>query len=88
MREAVIAAGEPDWVRVAARCGAPCDGADVFYQKHMTHHLLPDMSRDWLSTSVSNNSGLCFSMWPIVLGRLRWWSTPMSFSPPPRHTCA
>ncbi len=49
MREAVIAAGEPDWVRVAARCGAPCDGADVFYQKHMTHHLLPDMSRDWLS---------------------------------------
>src|SRR6185436_15297541 len=24
-------------------------GRAIFYQKHMTHHLLPDIDRDWLS---------------------------------------
>ena len=45
----VIAAGETDWRKVAAWLTGPIpEGRAVFYQKHMTHHLLPDMERDWL----------------------------------------
>ena len=48
-RDEVIAAGEPDWRKVVARCTGPIpEGKTIFYQKHMTHHLLPDMGRDWL----------------------------------------
>ena len=38
-----------DWRRVVARlCGAPPNGHDIWYQKHMAHHLLPTMGRDWI----------------------------------------
>lgn len=48
-REAVIAAGDTDWRSVAsAMLGPPPGGKPVWYQKHMTHHLLPHMDRDWL----------------------------------------
>jgi hypothetical protein len=49
-REAVIASGETDWRRVAARLTGPAShGAACSYQKHMTHHLLPHMGREWLA---------------------------------------
>jgi hypothetical protein len=49
-RDEILAAGSTDWRDVAARSiGAIPDGAKVFYQKHMTHHLLPDIDRDWLN---------------------------------------
>lgn len=55
MREAVIAAGDSDWRRVAVALteGPAPDGQPVWYQKHMAHHLLPGMmspddSRGWL----------------------------------------
>jgi hypothetical protein len=49
-REAVIAAGETDWRKVAARLtGAPPEGKAIWYQKHMTHHLLPHIGREWLA---------------------------------------
>jgi len=45
----VIAAGETDWRKVAEWLTGPVpEGKAIFYQKHMTHHLLPDMGRDWL----------------------------------------
>jgi hypothetical protein len=48
-REEVIAAGEPDWRKVAARLvGVVPQGKTIWYQKHMTHHLLPHIGRDWL----------------------------------------
>jgi hypothetical protein len=48
-REKVIAAGETDWRKVAAQLTGPVpDNQAVFYQKHMTHHLLPHIARDWL----------------------------------------
>jgi len=48
-REAVIAAGESDWRKVAARLTGPVpEGKSIWYQKHMTHHLLPHMGREWL----------------------------------------
>ena len=38
------------WREVAARLSGPVpDGRRVWYQKHMTHHLLPQIGRDWLS---------------------------------------
>jgi hypothetical protein len=46
-REQVIAAGDPDWRRVATRLTTPpAAGAALMYQKHMTHHLLPHIGRN------------------------------------------
>ncbi len=45
-RDEVIAAGEPDWTRVVAELTAPVHG--VYYQKHMTHHLIAQLPRDWI----------------------------------------
>jgi len=48
-RELVIAAGEADWRKVAEHLTGPVpDGKPIWYQKHMTHHLLPQIGRDWL----------------------------------------
>lgn len=49
-RDEVIAAGDTDWRRVAAALadGPAPDGAAVWYQKHMTHHLLPGMELGWV----------------------------------------
>jgi hypothetical protein len=47
-RDEVIAAGETDWRRVAALLAGPVpDGKAIFYQKHMTHHMLPHIGHDW-----------------------------------------
>ena len=47
--EAVIADGETDWQQAANWLTGPIPGGKtIFYQKHMTHHLLPDMGRDWM----------------------------------------
>ena len=49
----VIAHGETDWRKVvAALTGSGHKGPShirIFYQKQMTHHLLPEMGRDWLA---------------------------------------
>lgn len=48
-REEVIAAGETDWRKVAdALLGPVPGGRPVWYQKHMSHHLLPGMDHDWI----------------------------------------
>ena len=56
--EEVIANGETDWRKVVASLtskdvfGAGESGhkglSHIFYQKQMTHHLLPEMGREWL----------------------------------------
>ncbi|HST64523.1 MAG TPA: hypothetical protein VLM05_04980 [Mycobacteriales bacterium] len=46
-RDEVIAAGETSWQAVVAELTAPVDG--VYYQKHMTHHLIPGLPRDWIA---------------------------------------
>ncbi|MBL8877685.1 MAG: hypothetical protein JNG88_01080 [Phycisphaerales bacterium] len=49
-REEVIARHESDWRKVAAWLTGPIEpGRSIFYQKHMSHHLLPEISRDWLA---------------------------------------
>jgi hypothetical protein len=49
-REEVIATGETDWRKVVARLTADPlpEGKTIFYQKQMTHHLRPEVARDWL----------------------------------------
>jgi hypothetical protein len=48
-RDEIIAQHEPDWRCVAASLVAPLPPhVRVFYQKQMSHHLLPSMGRDWL----------------------------------------
>ncbi|HEX6882410.1 MAG TPA: HAD family hydrolase [Planctomycetota bacterium] len=50
MRAEIVARGETDWRRVAAFLTGPVPGdRPVFYQKHMAHHLLPEVERDWLA---------------------------------------
>ncbi len=49
-RDEVIAAGDTDWRRVvtALTTGPVPGGRAVWYQKHMTHHLLPGMDTGWV----------------------------------------
>ena len=47
-RDEVIAAGETSWQVVVDQLTAPVEG--VLYQKHMTHHLLPQLPRDWIAS--------------------------------------
>lgn len=45
----VIRHQENDWRKVAAWLTGPIpEGKTIFYQKHMAHHLLPNMERGWL----------------------------------------
>ena len=46
-RDEVIAAGETSWQVVVDQLTAPVEG--IYYQKHMTHHLLPQLPRDWIA---------------------------------------
>jgi hypothetical protein len=48
-RDEIIATGETDWRRVVTQLTGPIpDGKRIWYQKHMSHHLLPEIGRDWL----------------------------------------
>jgi hypothetical protein len=48
-REEVIGAGETDARRVVqALLGPVPDSKPLWYQKHMSHHLLPEMARGWV----------------------------------------
>jgi hypothetical protein len=45
-RDEIIADMGSDWQPVVAELTAPVEG--VYYQKHMTHHLLPELPREWI----------------------------------------
>jgi len=48
MRDEVIASQPTDWRDVAkALLGPIPDGRAIYYQKHMTHHMLEGFGRDW-----------------------------------------
>jgi hypothetical protein len=49
--EEVIATGETNWRKVVAQLTGPIPkGRNIFFQKQMTHHLLPEVDRKWLDT--------------------------------------
>ncbi|MGY3438726.1 MULTISPECIES: sulfotransferase-like domain-containing protein [unclassified Marinovum] len=51
MREAIISAGEPDPAVVAKGCAMPAPGGQkLFYQKHMTHHMISGFDREWFGS--------------------------------------
>jgi hypothetical protein len=50
----VIATGQTDWRKIVASLTGPAPNSKrVFFQKQMTHHLLPEVDRAWLR-SVTN----------------------------------
>jgi hypothetical protein len=50
----VIATGETDWRKVVAHLIGPVPNHKrIFFQKHMTHHLLSQVDREWLG-AVTN----------------------------------
>jgi len=50
-RDEVLLHHETDWRRVVESLLAPLPpGVTVFYQKQMSHHLLPHMGREWLAS--------------------------------------
>jgi sulfotransferase family protein len=50
MRREIIDAGETDAAKVIAACLGPTqDNAPVFYQKHMTQHMIPGLDRSWIN---------------------------------------
>jgi hypothetical protein len=50
LREKTLAVHESDWRKVVDILTGPVPGGrQIFYQKHMTHHMLPEFGRDWMS---------------------------------------
>lgn len=46
----VIASGETDWRKVITELTGPIPGhKQIFFQKQMAHHLLPEVDREWVS---------------------------------------
>jgi hypothetical protein len=45
-RDEVLAAGETDWLPIVTELTAPIEG--LYYQKHMAHHLVGQLPRDWI----------------------------------------
>jgi hypothetical protein len=49
MRAEVLAAQPQDWRVMAHACArAPLPPGKLSYQKHMTHHMLPQIDREWI----------------------------------------
>ena len=50
MAAEVLAQGETDWRKIVARITKDPipDGKRIFFQKQMTHHLLPELDREWI----------------------------------------
>jgi len=49
-RDEIIGAYDSDWRSVVATLtGPPPEHKAIWFQKHMTHHLLPAISRDWIA---------------------------------------
>lgn len=54
MRETIIAAHEADPARVAAACAASGPGGrGVYYQKHMTLHMIPGIDRSFMRSCAN-----------------------------------
>jgi hypothetical protein len=50
LRNDVLASQPADWRDVVQNLRGPVPaGRSIFYQKHMTHHMLPDIGRDWMA---------------------------------------
>lgn len=55
MREAVISNQETNWRLIVSTLTEQSRNEAIFYQKHMTHHMLPELDLGW-----TNNVSNCF----------------------------
>jgi hypothetical protein len=54
LREKVVASQPTDWREVVAALIGPIPlGKPIYYQKHMTHHMLPKFGREWIGACVN-----------------------------------
>ena len=54
MRDQIIATNEPDPDIIAATCKGPVpQGQQIFYQKHMTLHMIPAFDRRWMRSCTN-----------------------------------
>ncbi|MBK0326047.1 HAD family hydrolase [Rhodobacteraceae bacterium F11138] len=54
MRDAILAAQPANAVQVVDQIMGPIPQDKThFYQKHMTHHMVPDMPRDWMRQMIN-----------------------------------
>jgi Sulfotransferase domain len=54
MRDAIVASQPNDWRAVAEQLLGPVPGGKpVWYQKHMTHHMVAGFGRDWSEACVN-----------------------------------
>ena len=74
----IMEAGETDWRKVVEQCGrrlsAPT-AKKIFYQKQMTHHLLPEIDREWLVGMT--NCFLIRDPREVILSYIKKQSDPM-----------
>ena len=50
-RDEIISSHPTDWQEVTGWLTGPVpEGREIFYQKHMAHHLLPHIDRGWLAS--------------------------------------
>ena len=48
-KKEIIEKGETDWKEVTKELvEMNSENREIFYQKHMTHHLLPNIEREWM----------------------------------------
>lgn len=53
-RDEILANHETDWRAVVAAITGPIPGGHaISYQKHMAHHMLPSVGREWLDQVIS-----------------------------------
>ena len=71
MREAIIAANDSDWESLVAKCTAAA-AKPLFYQKHMTHHMLAGYDRAWIHKLT--NAFLIRSPERVLASYARKWS--------------
>ena len=79
MRDEVVAAGPTDPEAIVARLLGPIidpakPAASVFYQKHMTHHMLPDFPRDWIDHPELVNAFLIREPERVLESYAKAWS--------------
>lgn len=73
LRDEIIAAYDTDWDVLVRKCTArPKSGKPVFYQKHMTHHMLPGLERRWILQLT--NAFLIRSPERVLASYIKKWS--------------
>lgn len=80
MRDVVIAAGPTAPDAVVARLLGPLEdpakpAACVFYQKHMTHHMLPQFDQSWVTRPDVVNAFLIRAPERVLASYARTWGT-------------